>query len=306
MEIRTVAVMGAGAVGSYFIWGLHEKLGDRLWVVADGERKARLEQEGIVVNGSLIKPCVRTPEEARGADLLVVAVKYGALKTSLEEIAQVTDRHTVVMSVLNGVDSEEIVGERIGMEHMVYSVMKIASERRENQVVFDPAATLGVLFGEADRQKTERIQAIAALLEGSQVHYIVCEDIIREIWCKYMLNIGNNLPQAMVGCGFGAYDKSEYLDAIRRNLRKEVEEVARAKGIDLSDQSIPAARNSGFSLKARFSTLQDLDAGRHTEIDMFSGVIMRMGKELGIATPCNEFTYYMIKTLEEKNDGLLE
>ena len=103
MEIRTVAVMGAGAVGSYFIWGLHEKLGDRLWVVADGERKARLEQEGIVVNGSLIKPCVRTPEEARGADLLVVAVKYGALKTSLEEIAQVTDRHTVVMSVLNGV-----------------------------------------------------------------------------------------------------------------------------------------------------------------------------------------------------------
>ena len=126
MEIRTVAVMGAGAVGSYFIWGLHEKLGDRLWVVADGERKARLEQEGIVVNGSLIKPCVRTPEEARGADLLVVAVKYGALKTSLEEIAQVTDRHTVVMSVLNGVDSEEIVGERIGMEHMVYSVMKIA------------------------------------------------------------------------------------------------------------------------------------------------------------------------------------
>ena len=51
MEIRTVAVMGAGAVGSYFIWGLHEKLGDRLWVVADGERKARLEQEGIVEIG---------------------------------------------------------------------------------------------------------------------------------------------------------------------------------------------------------------------------------------------------------------
>ena len=54
---------------------------------------------------------------------------------------------------------------------------------------------------------------------------------------------------------------------------------------------------------ARYSTLQDLDAGRHTEIDMFSGALMRMGKELGIPTPYNEYTYHMIKALEEKNDG---
>ena len=57
---------------------------------------------------------------------------------------------------------------------------------------------------------------------------------------------------------------------------------------------------------ARYSTLQDLDAGRHTEIDMFSGALMRMGKELGIPTPYNEFTYHMIKALEEKNDGLFD
>ena len=46
---------------------------------------------------------------------------------------------------------------------------------------------------------------------------------------------------------------------------------------------------------ARYSTLQDLDAGRHTEIDMFSSALMRMGKELGIPTPYNEYTYHMIK-----------
>ena len=55
--------------------------------------------------------------------------------------------------------------------------------------------------------------------------------------------------------------------------------------------------------RARYSTLQDLDAGRHTEIDMFSGALMRMGAELGIPTPYNEYTYHMIKALEEKNDG---
>lgn len=57
---------------------------------------------------------------------------------------------------------------------------------------------------------------------------------------------------------------------------------------------------------ARYSTLQDLDAGRHTEIDMFSGALIRMGKESGIPTPYNEYTYHMIKALEEKNDGLFD
>ena len=56
-------------------------------------------------------------------------------------------------------------------------------------------------------------------------------------------------------------------------------------------------------VSAKFSTLQDLDAGRHTEIDMFSGALMKMGQELGIPTPYNEYTYHIIKALEEKNDG---
>ena len=76
-----------------------------------------------------------------------------------------------------------------------------------------------------------------------------------------------------------------------------------AKGIDL--QRVDAVSGKGCAVKpsARYSTLQDLDAGRHTEIDMFSGTLIRMGKELGIPTPYNEFAYHMIKALEEKNDG---
>ena len=64
-----------------------------------------------------------------------------------------------------------------------------------------------------------------------------------------------------------------------------------------------STRGSAVAPSARYSTLQDLDAGRHTEIDMFSGALMRMGRELGIPVPYNEFTYHMIKALEEKNDG---
>ena len=94
------------------------------------------------------------------------------------------------------------------------------------------------------------------------------------------------------------------MEALSSGLRSEVVAVAKAKGIDISDESNAAGKNNAVSPHARFSTLQDLDAGRHTEIDMFSGAMMRMGHELGIPTPYNEFTYHIIKALEEKNDQL--
>ncbi|MCI7533171.1 MAG: hypothetical protein MSA59_10020 [Lachnobacterium sp.] len=136
MKIQSVAVLGAGAVGSYVIWGLSERKDIKLGVIAEGERAGRLKK-GCKINDVTYHPEVWTPQEAHGVDLLIVCLKYGAL----------------------------------------------------------PGAS------------------------------------------------------------------------------------------------------------AKFSTLQDIEAGRHTEIDMFSGALMRMGKELGIPTPYNEYTYHMIKALEEKNDG---
>ena len=86
-------------------------------------------------------------------------------------------------------------------------------------------------------------------------------------------------------------------------LRQELEAIAAAKGIDISKADDSSSHGSAVPPSARYSTLQDLDAGRHTEIDMFSGALVRMGRELGIPTPYNEYTYHIIKALEEKNDG---
>ena len=178
-----MAVMGVGAVGAYFVWGLAEKLGENLWVVADGARAERLRTKGIVVNGKNVPLHVRTPSQAHGADLLIIATKYGALQTDLQDIAAVVAEHTLVLSVLNGVDSEEIVAERIGREHMLWSLMKIASQRVGNEVRFDPAGTLGVFFGEPGQAKpTERALAVADLFEGSGVHYSIRSDIMQDIW----------------------------------------------------------------------------------------------------------------------------
>ncbi len=111
MKYQSVAILGAGAVGS-ISWGLQKKEID-LCVVASGERKARYERDGFVINGQVYHPAVRTPEEAAGVDLLIVATKYQALRSALGDIQTVVSEHTTVMSLMNGVDSEEIIGEII-------------------------------------------------------------------------------------------------------------------------------------------------------------------------------------------------
>ena len=301
-----VAIIGAGAVGCYILWGLSQREDIDLCVIASGERKERFEREGFVINDRLYRPVVKTPAEAHGADLIILAVKYNALRTAVSDIKEIADRHTVVMSLMNGVDSEEVIASKINEEQIIPSLIKVASERKGNRVYFDAESTMGIVYGERDGKSTDRTRALADLFEGTGLHYRETDVILPEMWTKFRLNIGNNLPQAMLGVGVGAYSDSEHVLAIREALIKELEAIAEAKGIDLSAADPASSKSSKVLKRARYSTLQDLDAKRHTEIEMFSGAIVRMGKELGIPTPYNEFTYHMIKALEEKNDGLFD
>ena len=307
MKIKSVAVLGAGAVGSYVIWGLSEKADIRLGVIAEGERAERLKKNGCAINGKIYHPEVWTPDEAHDVDLMVVALKYGSLEGALETIQKATGEHTAIMSLMNGVDSEEIIGRTVGMEHMLPALIKVASHKEEDGYHFDPPTTLGIIFGEPTAPfDSERVKAVEELFADTGIHFRSTEYIQEEIWCKFRLNVCSNLPQAILGAGVGCYRDSVHMKAISDGLKRELEAVAKAKGINMSKTESSSGRGSAVPPSARYSTLQDLDAGRHTEIDMFSGTLVRMGEELGIPVPYNEYTYHMIKALEEKNDGRFE
>ena len=304
MEIKKVAILGAGAVGSYVIEGISGCSEIRLGVIAEGERNARLKSAGCTINGVTYHPEVWTSQETDNIDLLIVSLKYGALSTELDTIKQATSQNTIVMSLMNGVDSEEIIGAKIGMSHILPALIKVASHKEPDGYHFDRKSTIGIIFGEYKPPfQSERVKAICDLFEKSDISYRATDYIREEIWSKFRLNVCNNLPQAILGAGVGCYRDSVHMKAISDGLKGELEAIAQAKGIDLSKTEASSGRGSAVPPSARYSTLQDLDAGRHTEIDMFSGALIRMGKELGIPTPYNEYTYHMIKALEEKNDG---
>lgn len=191
------------------------------------------------------------------------------------------------------------------IEHILYSLIKVASHKEEKGYFFDPDITIGIIFGELEPPYTsERVSAIENLFSETGIHFRATKYIREEMWSKFRLNVCNNLPQAILGAGVGCYSDSAHMKAISDGLKYELENIAAAKGIDMGKSDESSGRGSAVPPSARYSTLQDLDAGRHTEIDMFSGALIKMGKELGIPTHYNEYTYHMIKAMEEKNDGV--
>jgi 2-dehydropantoate 2-reductase len=313
MKIRSVAVLGAGAVGAYILYGLSQTKDVDFCVVADGARKERLERDGILIDDKksvqTLRPAIRTPQEARGVDLLLVAVKYTALDGALEDIRTIAAPGTIVLSLLNGIDSEEKIGTVIDPSQIVYSLMRVSSERRTREdgrsvVTFDPAIKWGIYLGEKGTPvKTERIRAIEELFEGTDCSVYFVEDIVQDQWAKYASNVCYNLPQAVLNLPFGAYLDSDHVDFLKQKLFDEVYQVGAALGIEVL---APASAWNSCAKTARFSTLQDLDAGRHTEIDMFAGVLMEKARQVGVSVPYTEYTYHAIKALEEKNDGKFE
>ena len=313
MKIRSVAVLGAGAVGAYILYALSQKKDIDLCVIADGARKERLERDGITIDDKkeirTFRPAVRTPEQARGVDLLLIAVKYTALEAALGDIRKAAAPGTIVLSLLNGIDSEEKIGKVIDPPQIVYSLMRVSSERRDredgrNVITFDPSISWGIYLGEkGSPEKSRRIEAIEELFAGTSCGVFFMEDIVQDQWAKYASNICYNLPQAVLNLPFGAYLDSAHVAFLRDKLFEEVCLVGSALGIKVLR---PSAAWDSCAKTARFSTLQDLDAGRHTEIDMFAGVLIEKAREAGVSVPYTEYTYHAVKALEEKNDGKFE
>ena len=312
MEIRKVALLGAGAIGGYMVWGMQNSLKDNLVTVAEGTRAERLRKERMKINGEHYDLHVQSAAEASDADLLIVAVKYTGLKDAMADIVRIAGRnsgHTVsgnerttVLSLLNGIDSEELIAEQIGWEPIVNAYMTIVSHRTGNEIeIYHPEGPDGLWYGDRNTpEKTEACEVLEQFFATTRLHTGFVPDILKRQWTKFIRNIAYNLPQAVLGTGLGAYSDSEHALWYSMKLEEEGRKVAAAYGIEIG----PLPRGSyRYTPATRYSTLQDLDAKRPTEIDMFCGVLMKKAAEKGIQVPVAECTYHIIKALEEKNEG---
>lgn len=306
MKINKVTIIGLGAIGAFMASKLSKVLDkNQLQILAEGDRKAKLEKEGIVINDSHYTFSIVTPQEQEPADLILIATKYNGLEQAIEDIRGQVGKDTVIMSLLNGVNSEEKLQEVYG-NRVIYALMRVSSVRTKEGVYFDPKGYIE--FGEAINETlSERIIAIQNLFEAAGIRSRVPKDMKKALWNKYACNVAENQSSAILGIPFGAWRVSESANALREAAMKEVFAVAQKKGIEMGEEEILAQRKllSRVDYSNKTSMLQDIENKRPTEVEMFAGEMIKMGKEVGVETPINEIFYHALRVLEEKNKGLI-
>lgn len=305
MKMEKVTLIGLGAMGSFFAPRLEEGLGKgNFRVLAEGERKKRLETRGVTINGVNHKFRVIEPgEQGDPADLILMAVKDTGLDQAIRDIANQVGEETQILCVMNGIESEERVAAAYGWEHVLYSFMRVSIVMSDGVTNYDPAKGF-VHFGEKDNQVySERVEAVREVFERCGIPYKINTDMLHGMWFKFMSNVGENMTCALLGIPFGGYRTMESANVIRRAAMQEVADIAGKLGISLGKEEMDKQEKVVMSLPAenKPSTLQDLEHGRKTEVEMFAGTVIRLGEKLGVDTPINRVLYHGIKVLEEKN-----
>lgn len=138
----------------------------------------------------------------------------------------------MILSVLNGVDSEQRVIEAYGEDKVLYSYMRVSVVMKDGCTSYDPA--LGnIHFGEKLNEEgayTDRVLAVKEVFDRCGITNIIDPDMIKGIWFKFMCNVGENLTCALLGIPFGVFRTSDHANAIRRKAMEEVVLIAAGAG----------------------------------------------------------------------------
>ncbi|ADK79633.1 ketopantoate reductase family protein [Sediminispirochaeta smaragdinae] len=300
-----IAILGAGALGSLYAYELSKVPSNSCFFIADGDRAKRLKKALPTVNGARLRAEVREPNEGSPADLLIVSLKYHHLQEALASALPFVGEQTTIISVMNGVDSEEIIAARFGQDHVVHCVALGMDALRENGKVH--YTTCGRLVigrpekGRTDVQEDRDIGKIETVCRGSGIGLEVSDDILKSLWWKFMINIGVNQISAITGASYRFFqDRKSPAHALMNDTMKEVVLVAQKKGIGLDETDIAAWYTVLDSLGPdnKTSMLQDVEAGRKTEVEMFAGILLKLGKEVGLDLPINSFILKTILSIE--------
>jgi 2-dehydropantoate 2-reductase len=301
-QIQTVYLCGLGAIGSSFADLLYKMDPQCIKIIADKDRIHRYTKDGIIVNGKKVPFQYIMPEESQPpADLIIIAVKYHQLQQSIADIQNFVGANTIILSFLNGIVSEEIIGCRYGMEKMLYSfVVATDALRVGTHMHFTKVGT--VYLGEKNNQTySPKLQAVLELFDRAGIPYVVPQDMIYELWWKFCMNVGINQVSAILKAPYGVFQTSPEAREIMEMACREVILLSRKAGVGLSDDSIQRYFDvvNTLSPEGKTSMLQDVEAGRKTEVEIFAGTVIALGEKYGIPTPVNDMLYRMIRVIEQ-------
>lgn len=299
--ISKVHIVGMGALGLLYGSRIAENLGpEHIAYVMDPPRCARHRNDVYRINGSPVKLPILSQEEAGPCDLLIVAVKYTDLDGALETMKTSVGADTVVISVMNGISTEEIIGGRYGMERVIYTVAQgMDAMRFGTELTYTQSGQLHV--GADTPDKEAALERLTDFFRRAGIAYFVEEDIKYRVWSKFMINVGLNQTCMVYAADYAAVTAPESLEYMTMvSAMREVMLLARAEGVRLTEEDLKFYLSllKSFSPQATPSMGQDRINKRPSEVELFAGTVIRRAKKHGILVPTNEFLYRRVHEIE--------
>jgi 2-dehydropantoate 2-reductase len=301
-----IAVLGAGAMGSV-IGGLLAKADNEVTLIdvskpaidAINANGLKIEDKAAVVETVRLR-ATDQPGSAGVADLLLVFVKCYHTEAAVTNALPMIGSHTIVLSLQNGWGNGPRIAKVAGEDKLLLGVCY------HSATVVAPGHVLhagkGMTFiGEVNGKMTERLARVVKAFAGAGIEVTSTPNVLKEIWSKLALNVCTLPTSALLRFYAPQLVQHEAMLDLMRSLLREVVEVAQAQGIALDfDERWEAITGllKRCGPNAKSSMLQDVEKGRHTEIDVINGAIVAAGQRLSIATPYNDAMVKMTKSLE--------
>lgn len=301
-EIQSTAIIGMGALGLLYGNQIVSRLGSSgLRFIADRKRIQKYHSMEFTVNGEHRTFPMENCETAAPADFVIVAVKYNALPEALNTMKNCVGPDTTIISVMNGISSEQMIGERYGREKVLYSIAQgMDAMKFGSSLTYTQAGELRV--GALSPEQNNRLEAMTAFFDRAGIAYTVEDDILHRLWGKFMLNVGvNQTCMAYETTYSGTLVPGEAHDTMIGAMR-EVIRLAHAEHVNLTEQDLDSYIDllKTLSPDGMPSMRQDSLSHRPSEVEMFSGTVREMAKKHGLATPVNDRLYKRIREMESQ------
>lgn len=304
-EIKNILICGIGAVGSIYADKIQSFDSAHLRVLVDKDRFAKYKKEPMIFNGRELDFNYVLPEENDfKADLIIVATKFAGLYEARENIKNFVKDDTIILSLLNGVTSEEILAETYGWDKLLLSYFIGHSAIREGRNIRHDDINV-IVFGDRENSvASENVARLKAFFDKAGIKYRIPLDMKYSLWLKFMLNVAANQSTAILRMTFGEMLENKKFMEFAVNIMKEVQAVAKAEGVKNTDDMIEKTIEHLHTMipDGKTSMLQDVEAGRKTEVDMFAGTMVRLGKKHNIPTPYNQIFKEMFEIIHESQD----
>lgn len=291
-----IGIVGAGGVGGYFGARL-AAAGEDVAFVARGKHLAAIAADGLVVHspaGELQLPVRATDDPARlgVADYVLVCVKTWQLPEVIESIRPLVGPETAIVTVQNGVEAPDQVARVHGQDAVLPGAAEVIAYV-ESPGVIRHLGNGKLNVGEWGGGTTPRVEWLRDAFAGAGLQATVPDDIWVALWTKFLSVVPTGGLGTATGAGYGVLRTQPATRQLLTEATAEIRDLARARGVQLAADVVDRTLDWIDQLPADGTTSlqRDLIAGRPSELDAWTGAVVRLGRESRVPTPINTLLF---------------